>query len=76
VSRKHTLDVVIGVYDAAALFNDALDNPKKYGFKNGISQGDSRECIWRDSLHPTMAMHKVVAADVIRFLTRKYDQEK
>ena len=50
-----------------------LDNPKKYGFRNGTSTGDSKECVWQDILHPTSAMHKVIAADVAKFLT---DEEK
>lgn len=70
ISRKRNPDAAIEVYDAAKFFNNVLDNPTKYGFKDAISKGDSNECIWQDLLHPTTAMHKVLAADVAKFLTR------
>jgi phospholipase/lecithinase/hemolysin len=64
-------DVDVAIYDAAGLFNEVLDNPTKYGFKNGTSMGDSKENVWQDILHPTSAMHKVIAADVAKFLTNE-----
>jgi phospholipase/lecithinase/hemolysin len=51
-----------------------LDNPTKYGFRNGTSRGDSKKCVWQDILHPTTAMHMVIAADVAKFLT--HEEEK
>lgn len=67
--RERHSDVSLDVYDVAGLFNDVLDNPAKYGFKDAISYGDPEKCVWSDILHPTSAMHKVIAADVARFLT-------
>ena len=78
VAQKRTADVAIELYDAAELFNHVLDDPVKYGFKDAISAGDSDEYIWRDILHPTSAMHKVIAADFAKFLAKGEDktQEK
>jgi lysophospholipase L1-like esterase len=65
---KHP-DITIGIYDAHALFTKVLDNPQEYGFQDAYSSGDSDKYIWKDQLHPTSAMHKVIAADVAKFLT-------
>jgi len=66
--RSHD-DVDVAVYDVARLFNEVLNNPQKFGFKDGTSFDDSEKCVWQDILHPTSAMHKVIAADVAKFLT-------
>src|SRR5277367_2976107 len=78
VAQKRTAEVAIELYDAAKLFSQVLDNPVKYGFKDAISAGDSEDYIWRDILHPTTAMHKVIAADFAKFLAKGEDdsQEK
>ena len=36
--------------------------------------GDEEKCVWQDMLHPTCAMHRVIAADVARFLTDEESQ--
>jgi phospholipase/lecithinase/hemolysin len=62
--------VAIAIYNAHALFTKVLDKPDEYGFKDAFSIGDSDDkCIWKDELHPTSAMHKVLAADIAEFLT-------
>jgi phospholipase/lecithinase/hemolysin len=66
--KKHP-DITIGIYDAHALFTKVLDNPEEYGFQDAYSYGGSDKYIWRDQLHPTSAMHKIIAADVAKFLT-------
>ena len=71
--RKSHDDADVAIYDAAGLFNEVLNNPTKYGFINGTSTGDSKKCVWEDMLHPTTAMHEVIAADVAKFLT---DEER
>ena len=72
--RKNHNDVDVTIYDVAGLFNEVLDNPAKYGFENGTSRGDSKKCVWQDILHPTTAMHKVIATDVAKFLT--YEEQR
>jgi phospholipase/lecithinase/hemolysin len=66
--RQFHTDVDVLVYDVAALFAEVLDHPTKYGFRNASSYG-GEDCVWLDILHPTSAMHKVIAADVARFLS-------
>lgn len=66
--KKHQ-DITIAIYDAHALFTKVLDNPEEYGFQDAYSNGRSDKYIWMDYLHPTSAMHKVIAADVAKFLT-------
>jgi phospholipase/lecithinase/hemolysin len=58
----------VAVYDSRALFNKVLDHPTEYGFINGSTYGKD-SCVWYDILHPTSQMHKVIAADVAKFLT-------
>ena len=74
-SEKHD-DVRVRIYDAAAVFTRALDDPKKYGFKDCtskfmLSDAEEESCIWYDDLHPTSAMHKILAADLAKFLTEE-----
>ena len=73
VVQKRTVDVAIDVYDTEEIFKQVLDNPVKYGFEDAISTGDSDEYIWSDFLHPTTAMHKVIAADFAKFLANGED---
>lgn len=56
------------VYDTHALFTEVLNEPEKWGFKDNLSKCHDWECIWDDDLHPTFAMHKVVAKDLAAFL--------
>jgi phospholipase/lecithinase/hemolysin len=79
-SEKHG-DVRVRIYDAAALFTRVLDDPKKYGFKDStskfmLSDAEEESCIWYDDLHPTSAMHKILAADLARFLTEEEFPER
>ena len=68
--RSHD-DVDVAIYDVARLFNEVLDSPTKFGFRDGTSFDDSEKCVWEDMLHPTSAMHKVITADVAKFLTKE-----
>jgi hypothetical protein len=61
-------DIAVAVYDAHKLFTEVLDNPTKYGFRDAISQCHKSDCIWADDIHSTFATHKIVAADLARFL--------
>ena len=61
-------DISVVVYDAHKLINGVLDQPKKYGFKDAISQCHTSDCIWADGVHATFATHRIIAADFARFL--------
>jgi hypothetical protein len=73
VFRRDHEDITVEIYDAAKLFTEVLDDPKKYGFKDAVSDC-SDDGVWLDYLHPTSAMHKVLAADVVKFLTNYVKQ--
>jgi phospholipase/lecithinase/hemolysin len=68
VFRNRHQDASVYIYDVVNLFTEVLDNPKAYGFKDASSMCPTKECIWNDDLHPTSAMHRLIAADLERFL--------
>src|SRR5271169_2366577 len=61
-------DISAMVYDVHTLFTEVLDNPKKYGFKDAISECHTSDCIWADDVHSTFAMHRIIAAGLAQFL--------
>lgn len=61
-------DIHVVVYDASALFEKVIEDPKKYGFGDAMAKCRRPECIWSDGFHITTAMHKVVAEDLAGFL--------
>jgi phospholipase/lecithinase/hemolysin len=67
--HKRHWDAHVVVYDASALFDKVIEEPKKYGFEDPMAKCRRRECIWSDGFHITTAMHKVVAEDLAGFLS-------
>ena len=67
--QRYTDLVAAVVYDTHALFTEVLNEPGKWGFKDNLSKCHDWDCIWDDDLHPTFAMHKVVAKDLAAFLS-------
>ena len=67
-SQRHSSTLSAVIYDTHTLFTEVLDDPEKYGFKDNFSKCHAKECIWDDDLHPTFAMHEVVARDLARVL--------
>jgi phospholipase/lecithinase/hemolysin len=65
--QRHS-DSFLAIYDTSIVFNEVLDNPTKYGFKDADSECQTKECIWNDDLHPTFAFHKLLAEDLATFL--------
>ncbi|KAF8525790.1 hypothetical protein BU17DRAFT_62360 [Hysterangium stoloniferum] len=60
-------DATVFLFSSWDIFNKILDNPKSYGF----SESDPQERgggIWRDHLHPTDPVHKIIAAEVSKLL--------
>jgi hypothetical protein len=67
-SNQHS-NISVAVYDLHTLFITVLNNPTKYGFANATAGCHTGECIWVDEgPHSTYAMHKIIAADMVRFL--------
>lgn len=65
--RRHS-DIFAAIYNTTVIYNDALDNPTKYGFKDAISSCQTKECIWNDDVHPTFELHRLLAADLVTYL--------
>ena len=61
---KETTAMVYSSYDT---FTRVLDNPESYGFTTD-DVGKKGGAIWCDDLHPTSAMHDIIANDIARFL--------
>lgn len=79
--REKYTDVQVRIFDFSAPFMKVLDDPKKYGFKDNTtmfirSMAEMEECIWYDELHPTTGMHKIVAAELAKFLTEEAPKDK
>ncbi|KAF2095286.1 hypothetical protein NA57DRAFT_79775 [Rhizodiscina lignyota] len=60
--------------DTVGPFNEALNNPKKYGAPDATcANTDGTSCLWFDHLHPGVAIQKLVAekvaSDVTTFFT-------
>jgi phospholipase/lecithinase/hemolysin len=62
-------DAHVLLYDASALFENVIEEPKSYGFDDPMAKCRRPECIWSDGFHITTAMHRVVAEDLAGVLT-------
>ncbi|KAH7108386.1 SGNH hydrolase-type esterase domain-containing protein [Auriculariales sp. MPI-PUGE-AT-0066] len=59
--------VTASVCSSFDIFNEILDAPETYGFKRAdVDEAYSRG--WQDMLHPTSALHKVIAQKIADFL--------
>jgi len=63
-SRGDATAVLFSSWD---IFSKILDNPKDYGFTESNSQ-EQGGGIWEDHLHPTDPVHKIIAAEMSKFL--------
>lgn len=73
-AAEHT-DATVLVWSSWRLFSDILVNPAAYGF----SQEDAAEeegAIFEDGLHPTSAVHRVIAQELLEFLSTLTRQEE
>ncbi|KAL5040939.1 hypothetical protein BDW71DRAFT_212625 [Aspergillus fruticulosus] len=61
-------DSTMSIYDAWTFFTEILDNPQGYGFVDSTCIGAGKGCVWWDDFHPVSALHRLLAADVERFL--------
>ncbi|KIO19678.1 carbohydrate esterase family 16 protein [Tulasnella calospora MUT 4182] len=60
-------DASVFVFDTWELFERMLTNPTEFGFSVKAGRGFDQEMYW-DSIHPTSAVHRVVARAVADFL--------
>lgn len=64
-------DICIMTFSAWDLFTDIYDNPEKYGFKaEDVDQAYGGK-MWMDGLHPTSAVHSIIADHVHSMLSTK-----
>jgi len=66
------------LFDAHAVFERVLADPTSHGF--GDADGEAGAAadgeVWVDFIHPTSAMHRIIAEEVARFLTGREDVER
>ena len=67
--RKHR-DVRTAAYDTTYVFAEALDDPTRHGFRNATEVCGDGGCIWNDDLHPSFALHRLLAARLASWLDR------
>lgn len=64
-------DICILTFSSWDLFTDIYDNPEKYGFKaEDVDQAYGGK-MWMDGLHPTSAVHRIIADHVHSMLSTK-----
>jgi hypothetical protein len=66
-ATSHPLEITAMVYSSHDTFNRVLDDPQSHGFApHDIDKKGG--AIWCDDLHPSSAMHDIIAKDISRFL--------
>jgi phospholipase/lecithinase/hemolysin len=55
------------VVDTTAPFNEAINNPSRYGAPDATCyNSDGKSCLWKDNYHPGIEIQKLVAAAVAK----------
>ncbi len=60
-------DATTFLYSSYSIFSRVLDRPEDYGWNSAQTQCRAGK-MWVDHLHPTTAMHKIVASDFVEFM--------
>lgn len=68
--RDRHPDVLVVHYDSFAMFTEILDNPESFGFRDAITECVEQDCFWADFLHPTSAVHWILAGEISAYLDR------
>lgn len=65
--KSHPGELTARIYSSYDTFTRVLDDPESHGFKaeDVCKQGGA---IWYDQLHPSSAMHRIIAGDIARLL--------
>ncbi|KAI1259284.1 carbohydrate esterase family 16 protein [Xylariaceae sp. FL1019] len=59
-------DVTATLFDTAPTFNTVISNPTAYGAADAVCiAGDGTSCLWTDSYHPGLAIHKLLAQALV-----------
>ncbi|KAI9148870.1 Acetylesterase [Paramyrothecium foliicola] len=60
-------DAVVRLIDSKPPFLEALNNPTKYGAPDNMCyNSDGTSCLWWDTLHPGVEIHRLLAKEVAR----------
>jgi phospholipase/lecithinase/hemolysin len=59
-------EATVAAFSAWGKFQSVLEDPEAYGFKKRDTEAYG--AMWCDDVHPTSAMHKIVAMDIANFL--------
>jgi len=66
-ANSHPKEITAMIYSSYDTFNRVLDHPELHGFTlEDIDRKGSS--IWHDDIHPTSAMHDIIARDIVRLL--------
>jgi len=65
-ANSHVKEVTAMIYSSFDTFNRVLDDPESHGFVKG--DVEKRGGIWDDAIHPTSAMHEIIAKDIALLL--------
>ena len=66
-ANSHPNEITAMIYSSHGTFTRVLDAPESHGF--ALEDTDKKGGgIWRDDLHPTSAMHNIIAKDIARLL--------
>jgi phospholipase/lecithinase/hemolysin len=58
-------DTNVAIYNAAALFDELLDDPSAFGFRNAQDHHPTdQDVMWFDTLHPSCSVHELLAKDI------------
>lgn len=61
-------DVKTYLYDSVSHYNEILDNPTAFGFKDATSFGPGADIFWGDNYHPSSYAHKFFGERVAEVL--------
>ena|ERR1700677_2885387 len=66
-TNSHPKEITAMIYSSHGTFSRVLDAPESHGF---VLEDINKKggCIWRDDLHPTSAMHDIIAKDIAQLL--------
>jgi biotin-(acetyl-CoA carboxylase) ligase len=66
-ANSHPKEITAMIYSSYDTFNRVLDHPELHGFTlEDIDRKGSS--IWHADIHPTSAMHDIIARDIVRLL--------
>jgi phospholipase/lecithinase/hemolysin len=66
-ASSHGNEITVIIYSSYDTFNRVLDDPELYGFtRDDVDKKGG--AIWHDDLHPTSAMHDIIAKDIAQLL--------